>query len=109
MPTHVMPTRSIQLVRAAADLPAIEGGTPVRTSFLPFARPALGSEEEIAVLEVLRSGWLGTGPRTALFEEGFAATVGSAHAVAVGSCTAGLHLALRALGVGSDDEVITSP
>ena len=92
-----------------AQLPAIEGGEPVRRSFLPFARPALGAEEEEAVLEVMRSGWLGTGPRTARFEEAFAATIGIAHAVAVGSCTAGLHLALRALGVGPGDEVITSP
>jgi dTDP-4-amino-4,6-dideoxygalactose transaminase len=90
------------------DLPAIAGGAPVRQSFLPFARPCLAGEEEAAVLEVLRSGWLGTGPRVARFERDFASRIGAAHAVAVGSCTAGLHLALRALGVGPGDEVITA-
>jgi dTDP-4-amino-4,6-dideoxygalactose transaminase len=89
--------------------PALEGGAPVRAAFLPFARPHLGAEEEQAVIEVLRSGWLGTGPRTRRFEERFAVFVGSAHAVAVGSCTAGLHLVLRALGVGAGDQVVTSP
>jgi dTDP-4-amino-4,6-dideoxygalactose transaminase len=89
--------------------PAIEGGAPVRREFLPFARPAIGPEEEAAVVAVLRSGWLGTGPRTEAFERAFAAAVGAAHGVGVSSCTAGLHLALRALGVGPGDEVITSP
>jgi dTDP-4-amino-4,6-dideoxygalactose transaminase len=89
------------------DRPAIEGGPPIRADFLPFARPQLGIEEEQAVIEVLRSGWLGTGPRVERFEERFAAYVGAAHAVAVSSCTAGLHLVLRALGVGPGDEVVT--
>lgn len=96
-------------MRARDPHPAIEGGAPVRRTFLPFARPKLGAEEESAVLEVIRSGWLGTGPRTARFEEVFASAIGTAHAVAVGSCTAGLHLVLRALGVGPGDEVVTSP
>ncbi|HZR82740.1 MAG TPA: DegT/DnrJ/EryC1/StrS family aminotransferase [Candidatus Binatia bacterium] len=102
------PRRPQALRRQAAtpDLPAIEGGAPVRSSFLPFARPSLGPEEETAVIEVLRSGWLGTGARTDRFEEEFASLIGTAHAIAVGSCTAGLHLALRALGVGPGDEVI---
>lgn len=81
----------------------------MRSTPLPFARPELGAEEETAVLEVLRSGWLGTGPRTTEFERAFAATIGAGEAVAVASCTAGLYLALRALGVGDGDEVITSP
>jgi dTDP-4-amino-4,6-dideoxygalactose transaminase len=93
----------------ADDLPALAGGTPIRSSFLPFARPHLGVEEEQAVVEVLRSGWLSTGPRTERFEREFAAYIGTAHAVAVGSCTAGLSLALRALGIGIGDEVVTSP
>lgn len=91
------------------ERPACEGGTPVRSTLLPFARPALGVEEEQAVVEVLRSGWLGTGPRTTQFEREFAARVGVAEAVGVASCTAGLYLALRSLGIGAGDEVITSP
>jgi perosamine synthetase len=77
---------------------------------IPMARPVLGPQEERAVLEVLRSGQLSLGPRVARFERDFAARVGDGlHASAVSSGTAGLHLALRAAGVGEGDEVITSP
>ncbi|MGO9322820.1 MAG: DegT/DnrJ/EryC1/StrS family aminotransferase [Solirubrobacteraceae bacterium] len=76
---------------------------------IPLARPVLGVEEERAVLEVLRSGQLSLGPRLPEFELGFAARVGASHASAVSSGTAGLHLALRAVGVGEGDEVVTSP
>jgi perosamine synthetase len=69
----------------------------------------LGEAEERAVIEVLRSGQLSLGPRVAEFERRFAARLGSGHASAVSSGTAGLHLALRAVGVGEGDEVITSP
>ena len=68
--------------------------------YLPFARPSITEREKQAVLEVLDSGWLTTGPRTKEFEERFAATVGARHAVALNSATAALHLALEALGVG---------
>jgi perosamine synthetase len=76
---------------------------------VPLARPVLGSAEEQAVVEVLRSGQLSLGPRVAEFERRFAEFVGSPFASAVSSGTAGLHLALRAVGVGDGDEVITSP
>jgi perosamine synthetase len=76
---------------------------------LPLARPALGEAEERAVLEVLRSGQLSLGPRVPEFEHLFAARVGAPYASAVSSGTAGLHLALRAVGVQDGDEVITSP
>jgi perosamine synthetase len=76
---------------------------------IPLARPVLGKAEEQAVLEVLRSGQLSLGPRLADFERRFAAFLGAAHACAVSSGTAGLHLALRAVGVGDGDEVLTSP
>jgi perosamine synthetase len=76
---------------------------------IPLARPVLGPEEEAAVLEVLRSGQLSLGPRLGAFEEAFAARIGAAHASAVSSGTAGLHLALRAVGVSDGDEVVTSP
>ncbi|HTX71874.1 MAG TPA: DegT/DnrJ/EryC1/StrS family aminotransferase [Rectinemataceae bacterium] len=79
------------------------------TDFVPFARPSLGVEEEAAVLEVLRSGWLTTGKVARAFEEEFASYVGVRHALAVNSATSGLHLALEALGVGPGDVVVTSP
>jgi len=88
---------------------AVEGGTPVRSSFLPFHQPLIDAADEQAVLEVLRSGWLTTGPRTKAFEKAFAAYAGASHCVAVNSCTAALHLALEASGVGAADEVITTP
>ena len=76
---------------------------------IPLARPVLGPAEERAVLEVLRSGRLSLGPPLAEFEEAFSARLGVAHASAVSSGTAGLHLALRAAGVTDGDEVVTSP
>lgn len=81
----------------------------VGTDVVPLARPVIGPEEEAAVLEVLRSGQLSLGPRVPAFEERFAAFVGAPLASAVSSGTAGLHLALRAVGVGEGDEVVTSP
>src|SRR5579862_3620627 len=77
--------------------------------FIPFHLPSIGDEEVREVEATLRSGWLTTGPRTTQFEKEFAAYVRSSHAVAVSSCTAGLHVALAALGVGKGDEVITTP
>jgi perosamine synthetase len=79
------------------------------TEVIPLARPVLGPEEEAAVIEVLRSGDLSLGPRVPAFEQEFAEWVGAPHASAVSSGTAGLHLALRAVGVSSGDEVVTSP
>jgi perosamine synthetase len=76
---------------------------------IPLARPVLGPEEEAAVLDVLRSGQLSLGPRVPAFERAFAARLGAPHACAVSSGTAGLHLALRAVGVQEGDEVVTSP
>ena len=79
---------------------------PDTRPYLPFARPSITAREKRAVLEVLDSGWLTTGPRAKLFEERFAATVGARHAIALNSATAALHLALEAIGVGPGDEVI---
>src|SRR5688572_8252327 len=81
----------------------------VEAPFLAFSEPVIGEEEIAEVVACLRSGWLTTGPRAARFEEEFARYVGARHAVAVNSCTAALHLALEAVGVGPGDEVITSP
>ena len=83
--------------------------TPAADEFIMFHRPSLGDAEEQAVLAVLRSGWLTTGARTKALEERFAEYRGCARAVGTNSCTAALHLALVALGVGAGDEVITSP
>lgn len=79
---------------------------------VPLARPVIGDAEERAVLDVLRSRHLSLGPRVPAFEQRFAARVGAAHGCAVSSGTAGLHLALRAVGVEDctpEDEVVTSP
>ena len=76
---------------------------------IPLAQPVLSSEEEERVLEVLRSGRLSLGPALAQFEEAFAARIDVPHASAVSSGTAGLHLALRAVGVSDGTEVVTSP
>ena len=78
-------------------------------SEVPLAQPVIGEREEELVLEVLRSGQLSLGPRIPAFEQAFAAFVGSPHASAVSSGTAGLHLSLRAVGVKDGDEVVTSP
>ncbi len=78
-------------------------------AFIPFHRPSIGQDEIDEVAATLRSGWLTTGPRTEQFEREFAAYVGAPHALAVNSATAGLHLALVALGIGPGDEVITTP
>jgi len=75
--------------------------------FIPLHRPTLGAAEEAAVAHVIRSGWVSQGPEVALFEREFAAMVGAEHAVAVANGTAALELALRALGIGPNDEVIT--
>jgi dTDP-4-amino-4,6-dideoxygalactose transaminase len=81
----------------------------MRSSFLPFARPALGEEEIAEVVDTLRSGWITTGPKVERFTEAFGNYVGGRFAVPVSSATAGLHVALLALGVGPGDEVITTP
>jgi dTDP-4-amino-4,6-dideoxygalactose transaminase len=78
--------------------------------FLPFALPEIGDEEIAEVVDTLKSGWVTTGPKTKRFEEDFTAFLGDPglHSMAVNSATAGLHLALEALGIGPGDEVITT-
>ena len=77
--------------------------------YLVFGAPDVREEDIEEVVATLRSGWIGTGPRVARFEEMFREYVGSRHAVAVNSCTAALHLSLLVAGVQAGDEVITSP
>ncbi|QQX61772.1 UDP-4-amino-4-deoxy-L-arabinose aminotransferase [Pseudomonas chlororaphis] len=76
-------------------------------AFLPFSRPSIGDEEIAAVEQVLRSGWITTGPKNQELEQQFAARVGCQHAVALSSATGGMHITLLALGIGPGDEVIT--
>ena len=82
---------------------------PQGDQFLVFGQPDIGEADIAEVVDTLRSGWLGTGPKTKQFEAEFAEYVGAKHAIGVNSCTAGLHLSLLALGIGPGDEVITSP
>jgi dTDP-4-amino-4,6-dideoxygalactose transaminase len=77
--------------------------------YIVFGSPILEQQDIDAVVRTLKSGWIGTGPQVNEFERRFAERVGAAHAVAVSSCTAALHLSLVASGVGPGDEVITTP
>src|ERR1035437_946764 len=88
---------------------AIHGGTPVRKRFLPYGRQSLDDADIQAVVEVLKSDWLTTGPKIAEFEERFAEWVGARHAVSYSSGTAALHGAAFAAGLGPGDEAITTP
>ena len=78
-----------------------------RPEFLPFSRPSISEQDINAVNEVLRSGWITTGAKTTQFEQAFCDYTGCGGAVALASATAGMHLALKALGIGEGDEVIT--
>src|SRR6202140_1978634 len=88
---------------------AIHGGTPVREKLLPYGRQSVDDADIEAVVEVLRSDWLTTGPKIAEFEEQFAARVGARHAVSFSSGTAALHGAAFAAGLGPGDEAVTTP
>jgi perosamine synthetase len=88
---------------------AINGGEPVRSAFLPYGRHSVDEADIQAVVEVLRSDWLTTGPKVAEFEEAFAGRVGAAHAVSFSSGTAALHAAAFAAGLKAGDEAVTTP
>ncbi|SVD03493.1 uncharacterized protein METZ01_LOCUS356347, partial [marine metagenome] len=81
----------------------------MRENFLTFGSPEICEEEIAEVVDTLRSGWIGTGPKVGAFEEAFKQYVGAEHAIAVSSCTAALHLSMIVSGVGPGDEVITTP
>ena len=91
------------------DLPAIEGGQPVRPSLLPYGQQWLDDDDLNAVIGVLRSDFLTTGPTIEEFEKEFASCAGAKYAVAVSNGTAALHAAAFAAGIGPGDEVITTP
>ncbi len=79
----------------------------MRSEFLPFSRPSITEDDIAAVAQVLRSGWITTGPKTTEFEQRFRDYVGCPGAAALSSATAGMHVVLKALGIGPGDEVIT--
>ncbi len=85
---------------------AMDGGTPVRNTLLPYGHQLIDERDIEAVVQVLRSEWLTTGPAVEAFEAAFAHRTGAAHAVAVSSGTAALHTAMAAVGIGPGDEVI---
>ncbi len=89
--------------------PALFGGEPVRREYLVFGEPDIQQPEIDEVVDVLRSRWIGTGPRTARFEEAACAYLGCPFARAVNSGTAALFLSMHVLGIGRGDEVITCP
>ena len=88
---------------------AIDGGTPVRPTLLPYARQVIDDSDVAAVSEALRSDWLTTGPRVPEFEHALEAATGARHAVAFSSGTAALHGAAVVAGLGPGDEAITTP
>jgi perosamine synthetase len=96
-------------ISSKQELLAVDGGTPVRKTLLPYGRQSIGEDDIQAVVDVLRSDWLTTGPKVAEFEESFAAWVGAKHAVSFSSGTAALHGAAFAAGLKPGDEAITTP
>lgn len=92
--------------QANLNLPVLEGGSPVRKKLLIFGKPQIKQDEIDEVVDSLKSGWLGTGPKVSKFEDMVKSYLGVKHAVALNSCTAGLHLSLLAFGIKRGDEVI---
>src|ERR1700690_897136 len=88
---------------------AIDGGTPVRKTLLPYGHQSIGEDDIQSVVDVLRSDWLTTGPKVAEFEEAFAARVGAKHAVSFSSGTSALHGAAFAAGLKPGGEAIPTP
>ena len=104
------PTGSViqsRVSHTAAPAPGARG--KCRREFLSFFQPAVGQEEIEEVVDTLRSGWITTGPKTEQFEARFKSRVDAPAALAISSCSAGLHLALLSVGVRPGDEVITTP
>src|ERR1700724_1582650 len=96
-------------ITSSNEMLAVDGGTPVRKTLLPYGRQSIGEDDIQAVVDVLRSDWLTTGPKVGEFEEAFAARVGAKYAVSFSSGTAALHAAAFAAGLKAGDEAITSP
>jgi len=80
-----------------------------KKEFIVFGKPHIAKDEINEMIDTLESGWIGTGPKTKLFERSFAEYVGAKYAIGLNSCTAGLHLALDTLDISEGDEIITTP
>jgi perosamine synthetase len=93
----------------SSELLAIDGGSPVRSTLLPYGRQSIDESDIQAVVETLRSDWLTTGPKVGEFEEALASWVGAKYAISFSSGTAALHAAAFAAGLQAGDEAITSP
>jgi perosamine synthetase len=96
-------------ITSSKELLAVDGGAPVRNTLLPYGRQSIEEDDIQAVVNVLRSDWLTTGPKVAEFEEAFAARIGAKYAVSFSSGTAALHGAAFAAGLKPGDEAITTP
>jgi perosamine synthetase len=96
-------------ITSSKELLAVDGGTPVREKLLPYGRQSIGEDDVQAVVEVLRSDWLTTGPKVGEFEAAFADRVGAKYAVSFSSGTAALHGAAFAAGLKPGDEAVTTP
>lgn len=99
----------MSVIPASTQALALHGGTPVRSTFLPYGRQSIDESDIQAVVDVLRSDWLTTGPKVGEFEEAFAAYVGAKHAVSFSSGTAALHGTAFAAGLQPGDEAVTTP
>ena len=97
------------MLSSKQELLAVDGGTPVRKTLLPYGHQSIAEDDIQAVVNVLRSDWLTTGPKVGEFEEAFAAVVGAKHAVSFSSGTAALHGCIFAAGLKPGDEAITTP
>jgi dTDP-4-amino-4,6-dideoxygalactose transaminase/dTDP-4-dehydrorhamnose reductase len=100
---------NVRTMKRLLATPVGEGGEPIAPRFIPLYTPTLDEDEEEAVADVLRSGWLVGGSKLTEFEQAFSQTIGGPDVVGTVSCTAALHLCFTHLGVGPGDEVITSP
>ena len=96
-------------ITSSKELLAVDGGTPVRETLLPYGRQSIAEDDIQDVVDVLRSDWLTTGPKVGEFEEALAARVGAKHAVSFSSGTSALHGAAFAAGLKPGDEAITTP
>ncbi len=94
------------MTKEKTEIPAIEGGTPIRDTYLVFGKPDIQQPEIDEAVNTLRSGWIGSGPRTREFEQRFCAYQQVGHGIAVASCTAALHMGLIATGLERDQSVL---
>src|SRR5690349_6368061 len=99
----------MSVTTASSQALALHGGSPVRNTFLPYGHQSIDNADIQAVVDVLRSEWLTTGPKVGEFEEAFAQRVGARHAVSFSSGTAALHAAAFAAELKPGDEAVTTP